>query len=398
MAVKKKNKPKSSNTDVYYICYKDEIVPTADQRSFIRFNFGAKRWLKNRMLEDDLFMYNEMGIHLHNTPADYKDQEECQWLKQADSLALANAQLEYEQSWANFYEGRAKMPRFHSKHEAQSYTTNVVSNGGHSNLTYDESTGLLKLPKLKTLIKLKLHRKIKKGGVLKSATISMDRDGRIFVSLKYEYKEPKAAPSANTHTDNQGIRAIGLDMSLEHLYVDSNGDTAEFPRFYRQQEEKLAKLQHVLSGMKRGSKRYERQKHKIAKLHEKIAAQRRDFLDKLSYNLAYHYDVICIEDLNMHAMAQGLHLGKSVMDVGWGMFTRMLEYKCKRFGHTLVKIDQWYPSSKTCCHCGSKKDDLTLSDRLYICPVCGNIIDRDWQAAINIKEEGLRLYHQEQAA
>ena len=110
------------------------------------------------------------------------------------------------------------------------------------------------------------------------------------------------------------------------------------------------------------------------------------------------YDVICIEDLNMHAMAQGLHLGKSVMDVGWGMFTRMLEYKCKRFGHTLVKIDQWYASSKTCCHCGAKKDDLALSDRLYICPVCGNIIDRDWQAAINIKEEGLRLYHQEQAA
>ena len=125
MAVKKKNKPKSSNTDVYYICYKDEIVPTADQCSFIRFNFGAKRWLKNRMLEDDLFMYNEMGIHLHNTPADYKDQEECPWLKQADSLALANAQLEYEQSWSNFYEGRAKMPHFHSKHEAQSYTTNV---------------------------------------------------------------------------------------------------------------------------------------------------------------------------------------------------------------------------------------------------------------------------------
>ena len=183
MAVKKKNKPKSSNTDVYYICYKDEIVPTADQCSFIRFNFGAKRWLKNRMLEDDLFMYNEMGIHLHNTPADYKDQEECPWLKQADSLALANAQLEYEQSWTNFYEGRAKMPRFHSKHEAQSYTTNVVSNGEHSNLTYDESTGLLKLPKLKTLIKLKLHRKIKKGGVLKSATISMDRNGRFFVSL-----------------------------------------------------------------------------------------------------------------------------------------------------------------------------------------------------------------------
>ena len=108
-------------------------------------------------------------------------------------------------------------------------------------------------------------------------------------------------------------------MSLEHLYVDSDGDTAEFPRFYRQQEEKLAKLQHVLSGMKRGSKRYERQKRKIAKLHEKTAAQRRDFLDKLSYNLAYHYDVICIEDLNMHAMAQSLHLGKSVMDVGWGI-------------------------------------------------------------------------------
>ena len=211
------------------------------------------------MLEDDLFMYNEMGIHLHNTPADYKDQEECPWLKQADSLALANAQLEYEQSWTNFYEGRAKMPRFHSKHEAQSYTTNVVGNGEHSNLTYDESTGLLKLPKLKTLIKLKLHRKNQKRWRSQISYHFHGPQWEIFVSLKYEYKEPKAAPSANTHTDNQGIRAIGLDMSLEHLHVD-DADTVEFCTVLSSAgRETCGQLQHVLSGMKRGSKRYERQ-------------------------------------------------------------------------------------------------------------------------------------------
>lgn len=160
---------------------------------------------------------------------------------------------------------------------------------------------------------------------------------------------------------------IGLDMSFPDLYVDNNGDTPEFSKPYRHMEPDLAKEQKRLSRKEEGSKRYERQRVKVAKLHAKAKHQRRDFLHKLSSYLVKNYDLIGIEDLDMSALKKALKFGKSVSDNGWGMFVQMLEYKSEREGKYLIKIDRWFPSSKTCCKCGHVHKELTLSDRTYIC-------------------------------
>lgn len=168
-----------------------------------------------------------------------------------------------------------------------------------------------------------------------------------------------------------------------------NSKRANYPRFYRQALEKLAQAQRVLSRRKKGSNRWHKQRLKVAKLHEKIANQRKDFLHKTSRQLANQYDGVVIEDLNMKGMSQALHFGKSVYDNGWGMFTTFLQYKLEEQGKQLIKIAKWFPSSKTCSSCGRIKDSLSLSERLFCCE-CGFEANRDTNAAINIKNEGIR--------
>lgn len=184
-------------------------------------------------------------------------------------------------------------------------------------------------------------------------------------------------------------KVIGLDFSMKELYVDSTGYSAKYPRFFRQVQGKLAKEQRKFSHRKPGSKRYEKQRLKVAKVHEHIANQRKDFLHKESHKLANNFDMVCIEDLNMKSMSQCLNFGKSVSDNSWGMFTTYLKYKLEDQGKHLVKIDKWFPSSKMCHICGSMKDDLSLLDREWTCE-CGAHYDRDHNAAINIRNSGIR--------
>ena len=183
---------------------------------------------------------------------------------------------------------------------------------------------------------------------------------------------------------------IGLDFSMSELYISNEGQKPEYPRYYRRAMAKLARMQRTLSKMKKYSNNYYRQKRKIARLHEHIANQRRDFLHKQSRQIANAYDCVAIEDLNMRAMSQALNFGKSVSDNGWGMFTSFLEYKLAEQGKRLVKVSRWFPSSKTCSVCGNVKKELSLSERTYFCE-CGNVLDRDVNAAINIKNEALRI-------
>ena len=373
------------NTEVYNIAYKFLIHPLDIHKEdyFPRW-FGCKRFLWNRMLSDESEFYKVMGTSLNNEVTDYKD--DYPFLKEVDSLILANAKLDLKRSFANFLAGRSHYPCLKKKSSRQSFTTNIAS-AGAKNLSYDENTHLLKLPKIKECVPVVQHRKIQSGGILKSATISLEPDGRYYVSLLYEY------PETNKCNSIDETKAVGLDMSMEHFCVDSNGDHEELPCFYRKTEAILAREQARLSHMKRGSRNYNKQKHRIARLHAKTKHQRADFLNKLSYNLVQKYDIICIEDLGMKAMSRALNFGKSVHDLGWGMFVRMLEYKCIRYGKVLIKVDRFYPSSKTCHRCGHIHKDLKLSDRLFICPECRSFIDRDWQAAMNILDEGLRIYH-----
>ena len=237
------------------------------------------------------------------------------------------------------------------------------------------------MPKLKW-VTIKQHRDIPEDYKLKSCTLSQDPDGKYYVSVLFAYKE--------TITQQKVEKVIGLDFSMKELYVDDEGGIPEYPRFYRKAQEKLSREQRKLSKCEKGSNNRAKQRKRVAKLHKKVSNQRKDFLHKQSRQITNAYDAVVVENLNMKDMSKALRFGKAVHDNGWGMFIMFLQYKLTEAGKQLVKIDKWFPSSKTCSVCGKKKDDLALSEQIYICE-CGNIMDRDQNAAINIRQEGLRL-------
>lgn len=328
------------------------------------------------MLGDKIKHYEETKQKLNNTPAQYKS--EFEWLKEVDSMALCNAQLNLQAAYNNFFRNpKVGFPKFKSKHKNKdSYTTNYVN----GNIKLQD--GYLSLPKLKA-VKIKQHREIPQSYRLKSVTVSKTSTGKYFASILFEYEQ--------VIQPIQLQQFIGLDFSMKELYIASDGSSAQYPRFYRQSQQKLAREQRKLSKMQKGSHNRQKQKIKVAKIHEKIANQRKDFLHKQSRQITNGYDAVCIEDLNMHGMSQALNFGKSVADNGWGMFAAFLSYKLQEQGKLLVKIDKWFPSSKTCSACGAVKKDLTLSDRTYHCESCGIALDRDYNASVNIKNEGMRL-------
>lgn len=370
---------KKENVDV--LCYRFAALPTKEQIIQLNKTIGCCRYLWNRMLGDHNTLYQEIGTVPNNTPADYKNLEECLWLKEVDSLALANVQLNLNQAFQKFFNGEAKHPRFKKKKVCKdSFTTNNVS--GNIRM---EGSGI-RLPKLGILTLIR-HRKVKVGGKLKSVTVCHEKDGKWYCSISFEY--PKTEPVYPEPSAD--MKHIGLDMSAPHLYVDSNGKLADFEKPYKKLQGKLAREQRKLSHKQKDSKNYEKQRQVVARLHAKIKHQRKDRLHKLSEHLTREYDLISIEDLDMSALKQTLNLGKSYSDNGWGMFVTMLLYKGKRNSCYIIKIDKWFPSSKTCSQCGYVHKELQLSDRTYVCPVCGNLIDRDEQAAINIDLERLRI-------
>lgn len=300
-----------------------------------------------------------------------------------DSLALANVQLDLQKA-LNDHRNNPKhfgFPEFKSKHHSRkTYTTN--RNRTVNNIRVQD--GLLYIPKLKSGISIKLHRPIPENAVIKTATIGRSPAGDYYVSLKLAFEKQE-----HKHCGN---RIIGLDMAMKKLYVDSEGHTSEYPGFYRKAEIKLAREQRKLSRMVKGSNNYIRQKKKIARLHERVANQRKDFLHKKALYLAQNYDAVAIEDLNVKGMAGYGHLGKSVSDNGWSLFAFLLNYKLEDRGKKLVKVGKWFPSSQKCSHCGHiHKETKDLAVRKWICPECHAEHDRDINAAINIRNEGIKL-------
>jgi len=365
--------------------YKFRLYPDKEQEILINKTFGCVRFVYNKMLSDrkdiyEIYKYNkeELKKQKQPTPAQYK--VEYEWLKEVDSLALANAQMNLQSAYNNFFRDKSVgFPKFKSKKtDKNSYTTN--NQGGNIRIEGIK----IKLPKL-GFVKVKNHRDIPKNQIIKSCTLSKSPTGKYYVSILVEFEQSYINYKINTNN------IIGLDMDMKNLYTDSQGIRAGYPRFYRLMQDKLAKEQRKLSKMQKGSSNKNKQRIKVAKLHEKISNQRKDFLHKKSRELVNQYDIIVIEDLNMKAMSQCLNLGKSVSDNGWGMFTIFLKYKLKNEGKLLIKINKWYPSSKTCNNCGNINHELTLSDREWVCTNCGCIIDRDYNAAKNIRDEGLRM-------
>ena len=357
---------------------KYRIYPNKEQELYFAKCFGCVRFVYNKMLSEKQEHYKETGKSLRVTPAKYK--KEYPWLKEVDSLALANAQLHLETAYKNFFRDQSVgFPKYKSKHKSKaSYTTNAVN--GNIRL----ENGKIRLPKVGE-VKIKIHRITEEGWKLKSVTISRETTGKYFASVLYQYE--CSDNQAHCETDR---KMLGIDFAMHGLAVFSDGTKADYPMYYRNAEKRLVREQRKLSKCQKGSHNYQKQKKRLARVHEKVRNQRNDFHHKLSHRLAEEYDAIAVENLNMKAMSQGLHFGKSTMDNGYGEFIRMLEYKLDARGKELVKVDRFYPSSKQCSCCGKIKESLKLSERTYICS-CGNAMDRDVNAAINICNEGRRL-------
>lgn len=377
---------------------KYRIYPTNEQIVLFRKTFGCCRKVYNLMLSDKIESYKAMGRFADVTPAMYKS--EYPYLKEVDSLALANKQLDLQEAFRNcFCKTRKRkngFPKFKSaKHSRRSYTTNCQ---------YPKPSNKLKQPTIRVedntiilprtgAVKAVIHRISDPGWVIKSATVSQESDGKFYISVLYEYDEPVCP-----HTIDRD-NAIGLDYASDCLYVDSNGEEGTNHKYYRESHEKLAKAQRMLSrkvGSKKReikSKNYLKQLKKVSKIHRHIANQRLDNLHKISTGIANRYDVVCVEDLNMKAMSnKGFGNGRATMDNGYGLFLNMLEYKLSDRGKCLIKVDKWYPSSQLCHCCGCREPLLKdLRIRKWECSCCGTFHDRDTNAAINILHEGLRI-------
>lgn len=362
-----------------YKAIKYRIYPNKEQRSLILKTFGCCRFVYNYMLEmsikarergESFCTRNSFNYLLTSIKKDFV------WLKEIDSRALLSANDSLAAAFSSFFKKNNNFPKFHKKKLSGSYTTKCI-NGNIALLDRG-----IKLPKLGK-VKASLHRMPKKDWKLKSVTISQNSDGKFYASVIFEYES-----DIDSKVDLNNV--IGLDYASNGLFVDSNGRRGTNHKFYCEAQKKLAKEQRKLSRKTKGSKNYYKQLLVVNKLHRHIANQRIDNLHKLSTEIANQYDIVCVEDLNMTAMGnKGFKNGKATYDNGYGMFLNMLEYKLSDRGKTFVKVDKFYPSSQLCSCCGSRKK-LTLSERKYIC-TCGLEIDRDLNAAINIKNEGLRL-------
>ena len=361
--------------------YKFRLYPNLEQKILFEKTFGCSRFIWNQMLADKIAHYEKTGESLNNTPAQYK--EEFPWLKEVDSLALANVQLNLNKAYKSFFQSGFGFPRFKSKKTAQSYKTN------NQNGTVALLNGKVKLPKI-GWVKVKIHRQPK--GLIKSATISKNATGKYFISILCE-EEILPLPKTNSN--------LGIDLGLENFAILSTGEKVGNPRYLTSLSKKLIREQRVLSrrvllAKKKGRKlsdcsNYQKQKVKVARIHERISNQRRDFLNKLSTELIKNHDVICLEDLASKNLMKNHHLARAIGDVSWHEFVRQLSYKADWYGKKIVTISRWFPSSQLCSTCGFSSGKKPLSIREWTCEKCGTYHDRDINASINILKEGLRL-------
>lgn len=362
--------------------FKVRLCPTPDQQKQINKTIGCARWVYNHFLAWHLEVYKAEKRYLSYAECSamltqIKATPGTEWLADVDKFALQNSLKNLDESYKNFFEGRTGYPKFKSKRgPKQSYQTNLTNN----NIRVDSKHHRTKLPKVGWVEYVVDGREI--PGAIVNVTVSRSPSGKYFASIlcKVVVKTLPAKPSE-----------VGIDMGLKKFAILSTGEVVENPKYYVKAQKKLARLQRAHSKKKKGSKNREKARLKVARQHEKVANQRRDFQHKLSRRLVVENQVISMEDLRIENMVKNHKLAKAISDAGWGEFQRMVEYKSAWYDRVFVKVDPFYPSSKLCEKCGTKNAMLTLSDREWQCPECGAIHNRDLNAAKNILAEGKRI-------
>ena len=357
---------------------KFRIYPNKGQKAFIHQTLGCCRFIYNRGLAMRKEGYEKgKKIGYGQTSAmltELKRQEEFAFLKEVDSIALQQSLRDLDRGFVNFFQKRASHPTFKSKHNHfQSYRTvnqkdNIRIVGRY-----------IKLPKL-GYVKVRQSMEV---GNIRHVTIEHTPSGKYFAVLNVEF-EPEPRP-------NQG-GTIGIDVGIKTFYSDSNGNTVANPKYLERSMRKLVREQRRLSRREKGSHNRDKQRIRVAKVHEKVTNQRNDFLQKQSTMLVCENQTICIEDLHVKGMIRNHKLAKSIASVSWAKFFEMLEYKAVWYGNEIRKVPTMYPSSQTCSACGYRNPLVkNLRIRIWECPGCHAVHDRDTNAGINILKKGLQL-------
>ena len=356
--------------------YRYRLEPTEEQKVLLNKHFGSTRFIYNHFLNEKNNQYKETkksdNYKKQAEKLTYlKNEEGTLWLNEVNSQCLQQSLKNLETAFKNFFKKTSKYPKFKSKKGKNSFRVpqhiKVID-------------GRIFVPKFKEGIKLIEHRPF--IGTIKQCTFSKDCRNKYFVSILVETTVEPLKPTNRT---------VGIDLGIKDFVITSDGKKYENPRYTKRYEEKLKVAQRHLSRKIKGSHQYEKQRLKVAKVHEKISNSRKDNLHKVSIDLIKSYDVICLEDLNIKKMLKNHILAKHIADCGWGSFINMLQYKAEWNNKTIIKIDRFFPSSKTCSLCGWIKEDLELNDREWFCKSCGCFHDRDLNAAKNILNQGLKI-------
>ncbi len=369
---------------------KVRLYPTNEQTQILAIHFGCARWWWNHGLNKCIETYKETGKGLSQSglnsllPALKKDKE-TEWLRDCYSQVLQSVSLNLSRAYQNFFEGKAKYPKFKSIHQRQSiqYPQKVK-----------QVNECLKFPGSLGIVKAKIHRPL--DGIIKTVTVSKCPSGKYYASVLMEYDGEN--PTSNTDGKASAVSVsrtvVGIDLGIKDFAITYDGEkTSKYPnpKHLAKYENKLAKKKRIAARKKIGSNRRRKAMRTVARVYEQVSNVRQDYLHKLSRKIVDNNQVVVVENLNVLGMVRNHKLAHAISDTGWGTFVNFLSYKLERNGGTLIEINRWFPSSKLCSNCHYQINDLPLDLRTWICPSCGTQHDRDGNAALNIRAEGIRM-------
>jgi putative transposase len=359
--------------------FRFRLLPTPAQEVLLNKHFGCARFVFNHFLAEKQkhYLENKETLNFNYCAGSLikkKKEAEFEWLREVNSQALVSSLMHLETAYGNFFRKTAKFPKFKSK-KRNKESFHIPQ---HVSI---KDQGLVQIPKFKEGIKFIEHRSLK--GQIKSATVSKSPTGKYYISFLCVVPKPTSAPKTGKN--------IGIDLGIKDFIITSEGQRYTNPKYTKKYAKNLKQAQKHLSRKTKGSNRRNKQRLKVAKVHEKIVNSRTDMQHKVSLRLIQNYDLIAIEDLNVKGMVKNRKLSKAISDVAWSSFVTKLKYKAQWYGKTVLVIDRFYPSSKTCSCCDYIYQGLSLDERTWTCPKCGTVHDRDVNGAKNVLRRALAI-------